>query len=442
MGQGGHMVIVNATDSDFTKTYDHAYQMNSWDFPDTIKAGTVASVYVEWDENILKTKSDDAAEATYTLANTDNVNFQVQARATNGFVLQVAFLNLATEGNPVGSVVNLGWEHNGYVNFILTGTEGNYVSTGLPTASWMSDNLSLIGSSPLEKISIVGTHDSGMCEITGNTAFGFKCNTITQTNDIGGQLNLGARYFDIRPVISGGDYYTGHYGYISQIKSYQGANGQSIASIISNVNDFTAANNELVVLNLSHDYNTDTGNSSYQSFTQAEWDALFQQLSGIDKLYSSGDVNTDFTKLSLNDLIKDGPAVLIIVESDADLGDYGGNGFYPYSSFNAYNNYADTNSLTDMSDDQLGKMATETGQQYFLLSWTLTQDDTQAATCETGLADSILDLASEADQSLSRLLFPAVSSSAYPNIIYTDDITDTQQAAMAMAVNFTLLGGS
>ena len=441
MGQGGHMVIVNATDTDWNKTYDHSYQMNSWDFPDTIKAGTVANVYVEWKQG-LNNEKDDAGEATYTLANTDNVNFQVQARASNGFVLQVAFLNLETQGNPVGTVLNLGWELNGYVNFLLTGSEGNYVSTNLPSANWMTNNLSLIGSHPLEQISMPGTHDSGMSVISGGTAFGFKCNTITQTNDILGQLNLGARYFDIRPVISGGDYYTGHYGYISQIKSYQGANGESIASVISNVNDFTASNNELVVLNLSHDYNTDTGNSSYQSFTQAEWDALFEQLSGIEKLYSSGDVNTDFTKLSLNDLIKDDAAVLVIVESDTDLGSYGGNGFYPYSSFNAYNKYADTNSLTDMSSDQISKMDQETGQQYFLLSWTLTQDSTQAATCETGLAKSILDLASEADQSLSRLLFPAVSSSAYPNIIYTDDITDTQQAALAMAVNYTLLGTS
>ena len=117
-----------------------------------------------------------------------------------------------------------------------------------------------------------GSHDAGMSTLTSGTAMGTRANVITQTQSIGGQLNAGSRYFDIRPVISAGQYVTGHYGRIEQlgVVTWQGGNGQSIDSIISEINAFTACNQELIILRLSHDLNTDVGNEGYRSFTQHE----------------------------------------------------------------------------------------------------------------------------------------------------------------------------
>ena len=75
-------------------------------------------------------------------------------------------------------------------------------------------------------------------------------NTMTQESDILGQLNAGARYFDIRPVWVESDYYTGHYSKLGD--NWAGSAGQSIAEVIDDINTFTSSNSELVILYLSH----------------------------------------------------------------------------------------------------------------------------------------------------------------------------------------------
>jgi hypothetical protein len=443
MGQGGKITLVNGTKYDWSNTYQHSYQMNAWSFPATIPAGTSATVYVEWDESWIPfhTTSDDAGEVTYTLNGT-GLNFQVQARASSGFNLRIVFTNLATPGNPQGSVIDLGWNHDGYVDFILSGEEGNFTSSNLPT-SWMQSNLNILENRSLRQLCIPGSHDSGMSTCTSGTAFAYDCNTITQTTGLLGQLQFGVRYFDVRPVISAGQYLTGHYGYISQIDSWQGANGQSIQSIINDINTYTASNKELVIVYLSHDLNTDLGNASYAPFTQDEWNALLSQLKGINNLFIAPNPTTiDLTTLTLNDFIGGNrAAVLVIVEpsgSGISLGDYANQGFYSASNFPVYNQYSNTNDLNQMASDQLAKMKAQRpnpNSSYFLLSWTLTQNPTQATTCFLGTADSILDLANQANPQLYSMLLPTCSEQCYPNIIYTDNIQTSDIAAMAMAVN-------
>ena len=142
----------------------------------------------------------------------------------------------------------------------------------------------------------------------------------------------------------------------------------------------------------------------------------------------------------MDTLIKDNAAVILVVEDDSvNLGDYAEKGFYQYKNFNVYNRYANTNSVKDMVEDQLKKMKEQSGQRYFLLSWTLTQNSTEATTCFLGAASSIKELATEANQRLPKMLYPEISSASFPNIIYTDDIVNSNAAAMAMAANWKLL---
>jgi hypothetical protein len=319
---------------------------------------------------------------------------------------------------------------------------GTTIRTASSTA-WMQNNLALLGSRTLREICIPGTHDAGMSALNSGTAFAYTCNTITQTNAILGQLQNGSRYFDIRPVISGGQYVTGHYSEISQLNSWQGGNGQSIQSIINDVNTFTASNNELVVLYLSHDLDTDLGNSSYAAFTQAQWNSLLQMLQqGLNHLYTDAPMGADLTTLTLNTFIGgNSPAVVVVVDASASgitLGSFAGEGFYLPANFPVYNEYSDTNDLDTMISDQLSKMAAQRPNpqaSYFLLSWTLTQDSEEAVFCDLG-ADSILTLANEADAQLASKLLPACSAQTFPNIIYVDNLTSSLNVvSLAMQIN-------
>jgi hypothetical protein len=312
-----------------------------------------------------------------------------------------------------------------------------------PSTAWMQNNLSLLGSRTLREICIPGTHDAGMSALNSGTAFAYTCNVITQTNAVLGQLQNGSRYFDIRPVISAGQYVTGHYSEISELNSWQGGNGQSIQSIINDVNTFTASNNELVVLYLSHDLDTDLGNSSYAAFTQSQWNSLLQMLQqGLNHLYTDAPIGADLTTLTLNSFIGgNSPAVVVVVDASASgitLGSFAGEGFYLPANFPVYNEYADTNNLDSMISDQLSKMAaqrTNPEASYFLLSWTLTQSSEEAVLCDLG-ADSILTLANEANGQLASQLLPACSAQTFPNIIYVDNLTSSVDiVSLAMQVN-------
>ena len=302
----------------------------------------------------------------------------------------------------------------------------------------MQANIGTLGSRPLTHICIPGSHDAGMSQLNGGTAFSNAANTQTQTLSIGDQLIAGSRYFDIRPVISDGSYATGHYSDVSAINSWQGSNGQNISDVISEINSFTDRNNELIIINLSHAYDTDDGNSNYPIFTQDQWNALFDELTGINHLYVHPDPTTvDLTTVTLSTFIESSPAVVVIVQPDdtINLGDYSSQGFYQYSQLNAYNSYADTDDLSTMENDQLTKMAAQRGtpdQSYFLLSWTLTQSTADVL----GFGSSILDLANKADAALYTDLPPKLSTNTYPNILFIDNFqNDGQIVNLAMNIN-------
>lgn len=435
MGEGGYINIVNGSPYQWRNTYTSSYQMTKWSFPATIDAGKAATVYVEWDT--AHNRNDDGGEVTYEISNPDRNSFQLQARGKGGFKLQNLF-NFALQNNAAGSTIPLGWKHDGHVNFVLSGSQGSFTGSNPPTA-WMQANIQSLGPRTLRQIVMPGSHDAGMSVRTGGTAGSFPCNTLTQTKSVAEQLKSGARYFDIRPVISGGAFFTGHYSKIGE--SWQGGNGQKISEIIDQINAFTANNQELIVINLSHDLNTDLGNEKYTGLTQAEWDRLFNELTRTNNRFvAPGDPTTvDLTKLTLNQFIKDRAAVVFIVEPGAaQLGGYATSGFYRYSQFDAYNNFASSNNLDNMINDQLSKMKTvrtSPDSQFFLLSWTLTQDAGQVIGCVFEVVDSIIDLGFKANPQLFARLLNSITKTSYPNVLYVDSLEGTDLAALAMAIN-------
>lgn len=451
LGQGGTLVIVNATREDWYLTHTDHHQMHGWDFPPVVHAGSMETVYIEWDENILHDKHKDTGEARYRIGQAGG-DFEFQALWPKGHDrrIQVKLRSVETTGHNAGAVISLGWNHNGAMNWIISGEPGRYESTDMPLGyAWMDAHLDRIGERTLREIALPGSHDSGMSTLGHKTAFATRCNTVTQSQNVFGQLQRGVRYFDIRPVISSGKYFTGHYSHINSTLGWQGGNGESIADVVKDVNNFTAGRPELVVLRLSHDVDTDSGEPNYHAFTQKQYDGLLDVLvSGLTHLHADPAV-ADLTKVPLNRFIGRGPdgkpkaAVLIVADpSDAHVTvapRFRAAGVYPASAFPVVDQYTGTESVKQMAADQVHKMLqnrTSPDATVFVLSWTLTQSGATAATCELPTSKSIIELADEANPEIYRDLWRSLTSRVYPNVLYTDNVNQTWNAELAMGINF------
>ncbi|KMJ46464.1 hypothetical protein AB204_03710 [Xenorhabdus khoisanae] len=447
MGETASLSLINSTNADWEIVKSSSYQMNFWYFPEKITSKDAVQLIIERSGWIFNDHDLDMGIAEYKLLDSNESHFQISAKYHKDkgrFLISIDFISLQTDGNLPGSTLILGWTPDSLTTFILSGTEGSYTGTNLKTESWMYDNRKILGDLPLKSICITGSHDAGMSRITGGTAAGVECNTLTQSYDLLGQLNLGIRFFDIRPVISAAHYSTGHYSKVGF--SWQGANGEPIQSIINGINSFTKNNNELIIIRLSHSLNTDLGNTSYRSFTQEEWDGLFDQLSKTKNLYYYQDDETgspfSLANITLNKFTNNGAnsAVLFVIRKDEknkiDLGKRYKKGFFYLDDLNIYGKYSNTNDFRKMSDEQIKKMNNFYGYKYFLLYWTLTQSTAQSILCKLPGVDSIKDLANYANQNLSAYPYIVIDSSSYPNIINVDNVLDTNITAFAVAINY------
>ena len=339
-----------------------------------------------------------------------------------------------TMGNPKGSTITIPFNRGETSHFILSGTEEMFASSNLAAADWMRKTLPAIGNRSLRRICMPMSHDAGMSVDNTPTAFAKPRVTVTQTKSIAEQLNLGARYFDIRPVWSQGQYYTGHYSNLPVI-DWQGGLGQSVSEIVKELNTFTKHHAELVILELTHDYNIDKG---WIAFDQSTWDGLFGLLSTIDNLYVAPVDTGDLSQLTLNSYIGEGnAAILVIANMDPKTnipGQYLGNGIYGKARFPTTGSYADTNDVDKMISDQMKKMASNKrspDDQVFMLSWTLTQSAEQAILENP----SILELAADARPSLFQKVIPGCTQSSFPNLIEVDDFAAKDYAALCVAIN-------
>ncbi|KAM5360559.1 hypothetical protein ACJA88_014797 [Fusarium oxysporum] len=391
MGEGGTLALVNGTPYKWIRTNQSSYQMNSWNLPELLDPGTVTSNYVEFKQGLFVERSDTRGITAYTLQGTD-CSFRIHVSDAPSRIW-VELVSLEAVNNPRGSSIKLGWRHDGIVSFVLSGKQGSFHTTN-PPVGWMHQNLATLGPRPLSQICMLGSHDSGMSFVSHSDIPSGLIDdyVLCQATPVHGQLAYGARYFDIRPQISGGGFWTGHYtGKI-------GARGESLASIISGVNSFLSQYPELVILNFSHTLQTDVG------------------------------------------------AVVCVVENEGlDMRDFKNKGFYKPSQLNVYNQYSNTDDAVVMVSDQINKMKGHMptkDKQLFLLSWTLTQ---QAPSWNGNLVDfatkvvaflkPIRVLAYTCNKELVTRLLPVANNTSFPNVVYIDYVDNSDYTALVVAVN-------
>lgn len=297
-------------------------------------------------------------------------------------------------------------------------------------SNWMTNNLGVIEKQKIKELTLPASHDSGMSTITQSTDFSNSCNTQTQKLNFTDQLNAGIRYFDLRPIIGGGLFYAGHYSQpkIKGIEGIIGSRGLLLDDFISQVNEFTNKNKELIIFNISHAYNTDDHSRvEGWEFNSCEWDRLIVKLEGLNNR-----CNLDISDLSnqyLKNFVGTNASVLLFFEKDKCSLDYN-EGMYHSSVLDIrgkYSNKIDVNKMGEIQIDQMKKHTKGSG--LFKVSWTLTMQFQQAlaATMHPGEAKSIEYYAKEAGSKIDTL-FSNIDNDTYPNFITLDyinsDITE------------------
>ncbi|CDL81874.1 hypothetical protein [Xenorhabdus cabanillasii] len=431
------LLFCNSTNSVWKKISSTSKDFNISNFPESIDPLSVKLFAIVFTGNDIENCNFDIR---YQIMDANKSTFMISGKYDYNFGqldLEFYLENLETTTLNKGTIFSLGWRTDQIIHFMLIGDVDSYIGPYIDGWSWMRDYRNILGNYPISKLCIPGSHDAGMSVMTSSTTFVRECNTLTQSNDIFEQLRFGIRYFDIRPVLKDGNFFTGHYREILFV--WEGANGESIDSMISSINYFTRMNSELVIIRLDHSLDLDVGFwEKDHPFYQEQWDNLFKKLSQINNLYFH-DNNRKILDLTFDELTDNGThsAVLIFVENkktNVDLQEYHNKGFYYLNELNMYHKYSNKNTVFQMASDQFAKMEKYSPTHYFELSWILTQDIEQIATCSY----SIRDLGDIANDELVYDVYPRITKKAYPNIILIDNVKDQIAATLCVAINWWL----
>lgn len=242
-------------------------------------------------------------------------------------------------------------------------------------ASWMQDNLALLGDKSLKQLMLPASHDAGMY-LSG---FLDKDFGKTQTLDLYDQLSNGIRYFDLRPLYKNNELYIYH-GSIT---------GPKLSDVLDQIKKFMEeGHHELVILKFSH----------YGAFNLHIYPKLVDEIDHKlgNWLYSTPLALSGGKRLAerpLSDYISTTGAILVVCDCDKDKDrcnlDYPLQhpqpGIWVYrdrdmapekDELRVYDDYTGTEKYETMKADQLRKFDNFNDKDphcdLFLLSWTLT----------------------------------------------------------------------
>ena len=424
MAEGGHITLANNTTHDWKLWSDMSWEMN-WNFPKTINAGTSVRVYVER----INIKS--ARGSVSYITNGFCEKFEIQTKKEPEFVLEI------NRGHPSGKTVPIKWMPNGEMLFTLGGCHPKYVTYDGPV-SWMQNSLKFLGERSLREICMPGTKNSGMSTVGTHSPNVSTFSLKSQCVSVGGQLEFGVRYFDIKPVLSAEGFHAGNYTNVRG--TFCGGIGQPIESIILEVNAFTAKNKEVIILDISQDLNVKDG---FREFGQEEWNRLLAQLMSIKNLFLHPNPMVDLTQLRLRELIGGAKAAVIVVirptRHQVELGRFQNKGIYVAGNFPMCGECSISNTEQDLTDDQIWKMRSfkfVPNASYFLFHWSLYLTDFQAFSG----TKTVMALSEEVNDKIVKVL-PSCTPECYPSVLLVDGLQSYDLQSVAMTINHQACGG-
>ena len=355
-------------------------------------------------------------------------------------------MNNADSRNAIrGSEIGLGMISNRKLYMVIAGEGGdwNFNSVG-EVHKWMYVSLDKWQDRSLRQLCVPASHDSGMSLVTSKTSLAAPTSIITQYNSVFNQLNNGVRYFDLRPVHHNGQWVSGHYTFVDSdaINCWQGGDGESIQSIIEQVNQFTSDHRELIVLSVSHvQILNDRGflakfeREDFRDANPDEWKDLLGCFEGLQQRWMK--TTNDLTKVPLKDFIGpfNGPgqsAVILIFGDGVDIGNRAGmfhNSVWPWS-------FSD---WQKPENDRLNKFKAQVSKadaNPFSYSGCHTQTEQEAILCTLGQDDkSILNLSENPKNKVFTELFPACTETIHPCSISMDAIDSSDLSALCLAIS-------
>ncbi|CZR59557.1 uncharacterized protein PAC_09451 [Phialocephala subalpina] len=437
-GPGGHLEMANLSPYDWKLTYNHSYHMD-WEPWDLIPIGSKLEQYVEWWYH-WGDNGDGGAEATYSLVGTD-LSFSIQARQSGGKKLLVEYSDALAAMTLTGEkVIDLGFDHDGSVLFVLSGNGVEpYVSSQAPR-DWMQKTLSTIGSKELREMSMPMAHNSGMNTITKGYG-GCKHNTACQTVPIYNQLAFGARWFDLRPTVVKGNWYANHMS-DAGILGWVGARGTSFTDIVNDINRFISETpGELIILQISHELDGDAGAKWIPGLPEARWQILYTLLEQLNDLWTPADSNLpdDLETLKISQFIQPGSnsTILVRIPDHAPLPNSSHPAFIHESRLPVTGDWISTADPSVLSDTQfttLQKLRLSPKSPMFRLPWTIAPKIAHMIDVANPL-HSIIGEAMWAEHKLYQIIWDKLTRDTYPNLIEVDNIHNSQVTAITMVIN-------
>jgi hypothetical protein len=171
------------------------------------------------------------------------------------------------------------------------GTDGRlYLSSfsGYNPATWMQDILYPAKSKyTLKDIVLPGAHDAGMSVLSGTGGIESgsinECNTLTQSHNIGEQLNMGLRMFDLRVGTFNNDFYAKHCSSDCMTEAMGGGYGERMRNILDDIKSFLEKNRmETVIITFSHFCEKETPAADLAGYIQKRLgkDLIYERASG------------------------------------------------------------------------------------------------------------------------------------------------------------------
>lgn len=440
-GPGGHLELVNLSPYDWELTYQHSYHMD-WHPTDLILAGGKHEQYVEW-WYTWGDNGDCGAEATYRLKGTE-YEFTVQARQRNGKRLLIEYNDaLAAMTMTREKVIELGFDHDGSVLFVLSGDGVEpYVASQAPK-NWMQQTLSTIGSKELREISMPMSHNAGMFTVSYKY-LGIAHNTVCQTLPIYSQLSFGARWFDLRPAFAHGKWLTAHASKLAT-GTVAGTTGAEFAGIINDINRFTAeAPGEFIVLEIGHELDAvDSGgvHPLKEGLPPNRWQEFYKLLEGINELWQPKDSNIphDLTSLAMSGFIQPGSksAVVIRLPNHAPLPEPGNPAFVHEDRLPWTGDWTQTSDPTILDTEATCRLNAErtcSKSRMFRFPYTITPRVKDMIDIANPL-HSIIGESMWAEHKLFQTIWDKLTPNTYPNLIEMDNIHNSQITAISMVIN-------
>jgi hypothetical protein len=355
------------------------------------------------------------------------------------------FIQHVTYAGTMGGEIDHGgpWDHY-YEHFFPI----EYDEVYLHAHNWMYHLNDIIGSRKLSQMALPGSHDAGMNEADRNTCYmASSCNTVTQSGDIGYQLQNGSRYFDIRPMVpgkeadyDGREWCSGHGDSVGSYDIY-GCQGECKSSIIDNLKAFfddPDHQKELVILKFSHCMKKPGTHFDGRDCSNNQINNMMENLSALLWPYLvKGDI--DLTGMTLNEILDYGNIIILDTVADRKPGW----GIFRWGTdLKYYDHYSNTHNFDVMvnggvnnegkeDDGQIAKLLNEDNHSWpFLLSWTLTLNTAGAIGCPGGFSPSIMEMAAVATPQIDDYMVQLVedrglTKTLFPNILYVDAFSRT-----------------